>query len=151
VRFLLLVALVGGCRLSAEWKPVASTLTTPWTGQVRADNPLPEYPRPQMVRARWTNLNGLWDYAIRPKDDPRPSAFADSILVPFALESSLSGVRKPLTPEQRLWYRRTFQAPAHKNQRLLIHFGAVDWEAECLSTESRLVSIRAATIRSRSI
>jgi beta-galactosidase/beta-glucuronidase len=108
----------------------SSTLTTPWTGQVRADNPLPEYPRPQMVRAHWANLNGLWDYAIQPKGHPRPSAFTGSILVPFALESSLSGVRKPLTPEQRLWYRRTFKAPAHKNQRLLIHFGAVDWEAE---------------------
>jgi len=126
---LLLLAAVGACGLGADWKPVASSLTTPWTSEVRADHPLPEYPRPQMVRSGWTNLNGLWNYAIQGKGDERPTAFAGSILVPFPLESSLSGVRKPLTPDQRLWYRRTFRARMRGNERLLIHFGAVDWEA----------------------
>src|SRR6185503_20014687 len=106
---LLLLAAVGACGLGADWRPVASSLTTPWTSEVRADHPLPEYPRPQMVRSGWTNVNGLWNYAIQGKGDERPTAFAGSILVPFPLESSLSGVRKPLTPDQRLWYRRTFR------------------------------------------
>jgi hypothetical protein len=84
--------------LSAEWKPAASTLTTPWTAKVRPANVLPEYPRPQMVRKEWKNLNGLWDYAVAAKDAPRPETFAGTILVPFAIESSLSGVKKALTP-----------------------------------------------------
>ena len=116
--------------LSAEWKPDPSTLTTPWTAKVRPANVLPEYPRPQMVRRQWTNLNGLWRYAIQDKDAPKPKTFSSSILVPFAIESSLSGVKKPLTPEQRLWYRRTFRAPKILNGQLLLHFGAVDWLTE---------------------
>ncbi len=116
--------------LSAEWKAAPSTLTTPWTAQVRPDHALPEYPRPQMVRKQWINLNGLWDYAIEPKEQGRPEKFEGQLLVPFALESSLSGVKRPLTPEQRLWYRRTFTAPPLKNKRLLLHFGAVDWRTE---------------------
>ena len=105
---LLWAALPGLC---AKWEPAPSTLTTPWTAKVRPSNVLPEYPRPQMVRKQWTNLNGLWNYAIEPKDAAQPKTFRDSILVPFAIESSLSGVKKPLMPEQRLWYRRTFRAP----------------------------------------
>ncbi len=115
---------------AADWKPAENTLTTPWTAQVRADNALPEYPRPQLVRSAWTNLNGLWDYAITPKDAARPDAFQGSILVPYPVESALSGVKRPLTPEDRLWYRRTFKLPDLKGQRLLLHFGAVDWRAE---------------------
>jgi len=83
-----------------------------------------------MVRKQWTNLNGLWNYAVEPKDAAQPKTFRDSILVPFAIESSLSGVKKPLTPEQRLWYRRTFRAPKMSNGHLLLHFGAVDWRTE---------------------
>jgi beta-galactosidase/beta-glucuronidase len=119
--------------IAADWKPADNPLTTPWTAKVTAAHALPEYPRPQMVRPRWTNLNGLWDYAIRPKDEGRPAQFEGSILVPFALESALSGVKRPLSPEQRLWYRRTFPtstASNAKGARLLLHFGAVDWRAE---------------------
>ena len=91
---------------------------------------LPEYPRPQMVRANWTNLNGQWAYAIAPKAAARPEAFAGHILVPFAIQSQLSGVAVPVTEEQRLWYRRTFRAPSlPRGSRLLLHFGAVDWES----------------------
>ncbi len=100
--------------LAADWKPADNPLTTPWTGKVTAEHALPEYPRPQLVRPKWTNLNGLWDYAIRPKAEDRPAQFEGKLLVPFAVESALSGVKRPLTPEQRLWYRRTFTASQAK-------------------------------------
>jgi beta-galactosidase/beta-glucuronidase len=115
---------------SAEWKAAPSTLTTPWTAQVHPGSVLPEYPRPQMVRPQWINLNGLWEYAITSKEESRPAQFDGRILVPFALESSLSGVKRPLTPEQRLWYRRSFSLPNLHNRHLILHFGAVDWRTE---------------------
>ncbi|HEY1496778.1 MAG TPA: glycoside hydrolase family 2 TIM barrel-domain containing protein [Candidatus Solibacter sp.] len=115
---------------AADWKPADSPLTTPWTAKVAAERVLPEYPRPQLERAKWTNLNGLWDYAIRTKGEGRPAQFEGKILVPFAVESALSGVKRPVTPEQRLWYSRTFDATVAKGSRLLLHFGAVDWRAE---------------------
>jgi beta-galactosidase/beta-glucuronidase len=94
--------------------------------------PLPEYPRPQMTRPNWLNLNGWWEYAILPKEQPAPKTFDGEILVPYAIESALSGVEKPLLPEQRLWYRRTFDNPFPKEvgtgMRVLLHFGAVDDE-----------------------
>jgi beta-galactosidase/beta-glucuronidase len=114
----------------ADWKPAEGPLTTPWTSLVKADHPLPEYPRPQMARKDWINLNGLWDFAIRPQQESSVAAYDGRILVPFPVESALSGVKQPLTPEQRLWYRRTFTAPNGKGKRLLLHFGAVDWRAE---------------------
>ena len=114
----------------ADWKPAESPLTTPWTSQVNPGHALPEYPRPQMARRDWINLNGLWDYAIRPQEETAATKYDGRILVPFPVESALSGVRQQLTPEQRLWYRRTFIAPRLKGKRLLLHFGAVDWRAE---------------------
>ena len=114
----------------ADWKPAENPLTTPWTAQVNPGNALPEYPRPQMARKDWINLNGLWDYAIRPQQETTASKYDGRILAPFPVESALSGVKQPLTPEQRLWYRRTFTAPRLKGKRLLLHFGAVDWRAE---------------------
>ena len=115
---------------AADWKPAESPLTTPWTSQVNPGHALPEYPRPQMARKDWINLNGLWDYAIRPQEEATPAKYDGRILVPFPVESALSGVKQPLTPEQRLWYRRTFTAPRLNGKRLLLHFGAVDWRAE---------------------
>lgn len=113
-----------------EWKPVPGHLLTRWSAAVDPQNPLPEYPRPQLQRPTWTNLNGLWDYAILPLEAEAPLAFDGKILVPYPVESALSGVKKPLRKDQRLWYRRSFQAPAAPpGQRLLLHFGAVDWEA----------------------
>ncbi len=132
MRFRLPIALVCALVLgrAADWKPADNPLTTPWTNQVKAAAPLPEYPRPQMVREKWTSLNGLWDYAIAPKDAGLPLKFDGQLLVPFPLESALSGVKKPLTPEQRLWYRRPFTVATRRGSKVLLHFGAVDWRAE---------------------
>jgi hypothetical protein len=115
---------------AAEWKPADGPLMTRWAGQVTPDNVWPEYPRPQMVRQQWTSLNGLWDYAITAMDATQPDTWEGQILVPFCAESALSGVMKPVTPEQALWYHRTFQTPElDGGKRLLLHFGAVDWRA----------------------
>jgi hypothetical protein len=113
-----------------EWKPAQGRLMTRWAKDVTPDNVLPEYPRPQMVRKEWQNLNGLWDYAIRPKDEGKPQKWDGKILVPFCAESALSGVMKPVGKDNRLWYRRTFTVPESWNEkRVLLHFGAVDWDA----------------------
>jgi beta-galactosidase/beta-glucuronidase len=131
MRFRLFVGLLCAFALhAADWKPADNPLTTPWTAKVSPTNALPEYPRPQMTRARWTNLNGLWEYAIVAKDAARPEKFDGKLLVPYPVESALSGVKLPLKPDQRLWYRRTLNVSAAKGSRLLLHFGAVDWRAE---------------------
>ncbi|PNU04398.1 glycoside hydrolase [Novosphingobium guangzhouense] len=106
-------------------------LTTSWGRSVTAQNAWRSYPRPQMVRAQWQNLNGEWDYAIASDAAGKPSAMDGKILVPFAVESKLSGVRKALLPEDRLWYKRNFAIPSGWNgQNVLLHFGAVDHEAD---------------------
>ena len=116
---------------SAEWQPVPGHIMTPWAKDVNPSKPLPEYPRPQLVRKDWVNLNGLWDYAIQPMDWPKPEKFSGKILVPYPVESALSGVQKPVWKDERLWYRRMFAAPKiAAGKRLLLNFGAVDWEAK---------------------
>src|ERR1051326_543920 len=112
----------------AKWKPADGPLKTRWAKDVSPTNALPEYPRPQMVRKEWQNLNGLWDYAITPKDAEKPGKYDGKILVPFCVESALSGVMKGVDPNQALWYRRTFAIPNEWNHRVLLHFGAVDWQ-----------------------
>ena len=107
------------------------TLKTNWTDQVNPANPLPEYPRPQLVRNSWQNLNGQWDYAILPKGTAPEAGFQGKITVPFAIESLLSGVQKTVGPDQELWYERQLTLSLNRtNKRTLLHFGAVDWEAE---------------------
>ncbi len=112
--------------------PITPTnpLRTPWTPAEPC--PLPEYPRPQLTRPQWVNLNGWWEYAVLPKENPAPSKYDGNILVPYAIESLLSGVQRPLLPDQRLWYRRTFQQsrPGTNGKRVLLHFGAVDYACE---------------------
>ena len=109
--------------------PPLPTLTTRWAASVSPANALPEYPRPQMSRRDWVNLNGPWDYAIRPRAEEKPEKFDGRILVPYPIESQLSGVRKTVGEANRLWYRRTFEVPrGWRGRRTLLHFGAVDWE-----------------------
>jgi hypothetical protein len=115
----------------ASWAPVQNRIMTRWAADVRPDLVLPEYPRPQLVRDRWLNLNGLWDYAITAKDADRPDSWDGRILVPFAVESALSGVGKPVGSAKALWYRRTIDVPrTWRKDRVLLHFGAVDWDCE---------------------
>jgi hypothetical protein len=130
-----MACLVLGCiavsAAAADWKPADGPLKTRWAKDVSPTNALPEYPRPQMVRKQWMNLNGLWDYAITPKDAAAaPGKYDGQILVPYPVESALSGVMKRVGEANRLWYRRTFTLPAdYAGKRILLHFGAVDWEA----------------------
>jgi len=112
------------------WQLAEGPLMTRWAVDISADNALPEYPRPQMTRDNWLNLNGLWDYAITPVDSVKPQKFDGDILVPYPVESALSGVMKRVSKDDRLWYRRKFSVPqGWSGQRILLHFGAVDWEA----------------------
>ncbi|HET8649697.1 MAG TPA: galactose-1-epimerase [Gemmatimonadales bacterium] len=114
----------------AQQPAAAPTLKTPWAAQVSDSNPWPEYPRPQLVRSEWQNLNGRWDYAITDSAASTPRQYDGAILVPYAVESQLSGVRRAVTDSQRLWYRRTFAVPqSWRRGRVLLHFGAVDWDA----------------------
>ena len=102
---------------------------TRWAKDVAPDKTHLEYPRPQLVRSEWTNLNGLWEYAILPRGENHPAHYHGSILVPFPVESALSGVMQRLGPEKSLWYRRRFTVPAAwRGQQVLLHFEAVDWE-----------------------
>jgi beta-galactosidase/beta-glucuronidase len=106
---------------------VKHSMKTRWTPA--SPIPLPEYPRPQMTRPHWVNLNGSWDYAIQPKEKSAPQTFDGKILVPYAVESLLSGVQKTLLPTQKLWYQRSFSCPVVEGRhRVLLHFGAVDYE-----------------------
>lgn len=108
----------------------AQNLKTPWAEQVDAQRVLPEYPRPMLKRNDWQNLNGKWNYAIVEEDAGMPSAFDGEILVPFPLESQLSGVQRRLHRGDALWYERKFTVPAAwSGQQVLLHFGAVDHEA----------------------
>jgi hypothetical protein len=114
----------------ADYKPAAAPLMTEWGEKMTPETAWREYPRPQLARGQWTNLNGLWDYAVTPKDAERPDAWQGKILVPFAPESALSGVGRLIEPGELLWYRRTFDAQVRKGQRLLLNFGAVDFRTQ---------------------
>ncbi len=116
-----------------EWTPLGDRIRTVWSEEVTPANVHKEYPRPQMVRPEWESLNGLWEYSITPKNAAVPEKFDGRILVPFAVESSLSGVGRALTPEDALWYRTTFKVPsAWKGKRLMLNFEAVDWQADVI-------------------
>ena len=113
----------------AQYAPAGDSLKTRWAAEVTPENVWQDYPRPQMVRDNWMNLNGLWDYAIRPKGNNVIGEFDGKILVPFCVESSLSGVQKYVGKDNELWYQREFEVPSKWNgKRVLLHFGAVDWK-----------------------
>lgn len=128
-----LVVLLGlGWHVDAQnYKAVEGKIMTRWGKEVTSENAWREYPRPQLQRSEWQNLNGLWEYTITPKSSDKPDEFQGNILVPFAVESALSGVAKSVLPEQEVWYRKTFQVPpSWKGKNLVLHFQAVDWETK---------------------
>ena len=101
-------------------------LLTKWGEALDRDRPLPEYPRPQLRRESFLNLNGVWDCAFT-RENAEPYEYDGEMVVPFAPESGLSGVGRALMPGEYLWYRRCFELPEGFNAgRVLLHFGAVD-------------------------
>ncbi|RSM72665.1 hypothetical protein DMH04_42605 [Kibdelosporangium aridum] len=111
-----------------DWTMADLKLTTPWTHSVSPTSTLPEYPRPQLVRADWLNLNGVWEFTSATADEQPPfgRTLPERVLVPFPIESALSGIARH---EDYMWYRRTFDVPPAWNDRVLLHFGAVDYRA----------------------
>ncbi len=116
-----------------QWQPEEPPISTPWTDEVGPDNALPEYPRPQLTRERWQNLNGVWQFASAEEGEAPPlgEELTERILVPYPVESALSGIERS---EERMFYRRTFEVPSGwrvgEGQRLILHFGAVDYDAK---------------------
>lgn len=113
------------------YEPAGDRIRTRWAAGVGPETVSGAYPRPQLIRSEWQSLNGLWRYKVTGKDDPMPERIDEGdILVPFAIESSLSGVGKKVSAEEALWYQTLFTVPsAWKLQRVLLHFEAVDWSA----------------------
>ncbi len=125
-----------------NWHPEKSPLTTRWAQDVTPENVHTEYPRPQMERKDWLNLNGLWQFEIVNNLDTIPSdkTLPDNILVPFPIESGLSGIMKPA---DYAWYKRIINIPDDwSGKRVLLHFGAIDWEATIYLNGSRIGSHR---------
>ncbi len=114
--------------VAAAWQQVPG-MKTPWGEKVTPANAWREYPRPQMVRQNWTNLNGLWQYAVTKNAPGCPAKWDGEILVPFVIESSLSGVGRLVEPSETLWYKRSFDADVKPGERLLLHFEQADFRA----------------------
>ncbi|MDR1631997.1 MAG: beta-galactosidase [Dysgonamonadaceae bacterium] len=137
--FLVIGLCVLALNASAQWKPAGDKIKTDWADKINPQSVLPEYPRPILERKDWQNLNGLWEYAILPAGQTEPGVFDGKILVPFAVESSLSGVQKAVGKDNELWYKRTFTVPsAWKNKNILLHFGAVDWKADVFINDIKI-------------
>ena len=116
---------------AGAWEPVGDRISTKWAADVNPEKPWNVYPRPVMERSAWENLNGLWQYAIVPANDAEPEEWQGEILVPFAVESSLSGVGRNVGRDNALWYQRTFAVPSSwKGNDILLNFGAVDWSCD---------------------
>ena len=127
---LTLSSLVSICSYS-QWCPMEGRIQTKWTEEISINNVLPEYPRPIMERSEWMNLNGLWNYSIIDKGSHLPQKYDGNILVPFAVESSLSSVGKKVGDKKELVYHRSFKLDSKwKGKNVLLHFGAVDWKAD---------------------
>ena len=137
-----LPALICPMTAAQEWKPAQGPLRTRWAKEVSPANARPEYPRPQMVRKDWLSLNGLWQFAAAQENEAAPvgKQLKERILVPFPVESALSGIMRH---EPRMWYRRTFEVPKDwQGRHVLLHFDAVDWEATAYLNGKKLPTHR---------
>ncbi|MDG2169441.1 MAG: glycoside hydrolase family 2 TIM barrel-domain containing protein [Opitutales bacterium] len=129
LRYLLLIlACASLSSFASDWKPAENTMLTPWGEKVTTDNAWRDYPRPQMVRKNWTNLNGLWKFAVTKNTAARPAEWDSEILVPFALETPLSGVGRRLEPTEVIWYHHEFNLKRVPKGRLLLNFEGVDYK-----------------------
>ena len=133
-KMMMWAALFTGMAIQAHaqtaWKVAPAPLVTRWAKEVSPQKALPDYPRPQMVRSRWQSLNGLWDFAVTDPADPAPATYDHKILVPYPVESALSGVRRADVYNKKVWYHRIFTtSAAWRGQRVLLHFGAVNWQS----------------------
>ena len=135
----------------AEWHPKGNRIMTVWADSIDPQAPLAEYPRPIMERTQWKNLNGLWQYALTPRSASTFTKADGEILVPFAVESALSGVARRVGADSLLWYERSFSVPRGWNERVLLHFGAVDWQADVWVNDVKVGSTRADSPPSASI
>ena len=114
---------------SPSWSKKEAPLMTRWAKDVNQNNAHQEYPRPQLTRDNWINLNGLWDLAIVSRDQSKPENFNEKILVPFPVESALSGVMRMVKDDEQIWYQRNFSVPQDwDGKKMLLHFGACDWD-----------------------
>ena len=122
-----------------KWLPAGNKIKTKWGNNLNQNNIWNEYPRPQLERKDWINLNGLWSYSITDENALNPGNLDEKILVPFSLESSLSGVMKNLNEKEILWYYREFKIPENwKNKNILLHFNAVDWKCELFINDIKI-------------
>ncbi|MEE2771389.1 MAG: sugar-binding domain-containing protein [Bacteroidota bacterium] len=138
---ILCLVLLSQVTMQAQWKPAGDKIKSKWADEVNPDKPLNEYPRPIMERPDWKNLNGLWEYSIQQKGKAKPQNFDGDILVPFAVESSLSGVMKTVGAENELWYNTTFTVPGDWNgKKIKLNFDAVDWQADVWINDIKLGS-----------
>ena len=130
IKFLVMLLALTQTMLYAQWQPAGDKIKTSWGEKIKPANVLQEYPRPQMVRDKWQNLNGLWQFqpAASPTETLPTGSLSRKILVPFPVESALSGI---MEHHENVWYRRSFTVPANwENERILLHFGAVDYACE---------------------
>ena len=130
---ILAVCAAGSCtaRVEYDWSPAGDNIRTCWAAEVSPTSAHPEYPRPQLVREEWESLNGMWEYAVTPAEAESFGEPDGGILVPFCIESSLSGVGRTVTADDALWYRRTFRVPrSWRGRRIMLNFDAVDWQAQ---------------------
>ena len=140
-KLILIIGLFIVVNLQSQWEPVGDKIKTTWSENIDPNNILQEYPRPILVRKKWKNLNGLWNYSITGKGQSKPKSYDGKILVPFAIESSLSGVQKRINEDNELWYHHTFNVPrSWRKKQIILHFGAVDWESELWINDQKVGS-----------
>ena len=128
IKLTALALILGMVTFAQNWQPTGDKIKTRWAEKITPENVWKEYPRPQMVRPQWQNLNGLWEYAITSNKIANPEEWEQNILVPFALETPLSGVGRRIESNEVIWYRRSFELSPENNERQLLNFEGVDYK-----------------------